>query len=159
MKIKKITDLNFQKFGKVVKTPSGTPTSESKDYKFWSDIADYLIDGETEIGICTVYKQPESILNGMERHLRTPEILIPIDAPFALPVLRDGDDEESTEIFKVEQGESVVINNGIWHGACLPLNKEQSSYFVIFRKGTPVEDVEKKDISPIYVEFENQKDQ
>lgn len=157
MNIKEITGINFRKFGKVVKAPSGIPTSEAKDYKFWSDIADYLIEGETEIGICTVYKQPENILDGMERHLRTPEILIPIDAPFALPVLVDGEDEKSAEIFKVDIGESVVVKEGVWHGACLPLEKEKSSYFVIFRKGTPKEDVEKKNISPVKIELETRR--
>lgn len=146
-----ITKENFQKFGKIVTFPEGEPTSQAQDYKFWSDIASYHIDGDTEIGICTVFKQPKSEISGMERHLDTPEILIPIDAPFNLPLLLEGDMEEEAKSFQVNVGEAVVINSGVWHGACLPVKAEKSSYFVIFRRRTPHEDVEKKDVRAIEI--------
>ena len=148
---KRISPENFRKFGSVVNSPSGKPTSEAADYKFWSDIADYKIDGETEIGICTVYMQKENVITGMERHLKTPEILIPIDGAFVLPLLIDGEDITASEAFRVNIGEAVKINNGVWHGACLPADKAESSYFVIFRKGTPHTDVEKRDLKPVEI--------
>ena len=148
---KRITPENFKKFGKVVNSPSGKPTSEAAEYKFWSDIADYKIDGETEIGICTVYRQEENMITEMERHLKTPEILIPIDGAFVLPLVIEGEDISHSEAFRVNVGEAVKINDGVWHGACLPADKDESSYFVIFRKGTPHTDVAKKNISPFKV--------
>ncbi|KUG27019.1 hypothetical protein ASZ90_003124 [hydrocarbon metagenome] len=153
IKPKPIIEDNFKKFGKVVKSPKGEPTAQAADFRFWSDIADYEIDGSTEIGICTVYKQPKNIINGMERHLLTPEILIPIDAPFVLPLLKEGETEEQAESFQVDIGQAVVIDKAVWHGACLPVGKKDSSYFVIFRKGTPNEDVYKKDIEEIELQF------
>jgi len=154
MKIKSehISSENFKKFGKVVTAPKGSPTSQAADYKFWSDIANYNIDSDSEIGICTVYKQPKNEITGMERHLRTPEILIPIDAPFTLPLLIDGEAEDNAKAFQCNLGEAVVINKAVWHGACLSVGKDESSYFVIFRKGTPHEDVEKKNIKTIEIE-------
>lgn len=140
------TATSFSAFGKIVSRPTGLPTSQAADYKFWSDIADYEIHGETEIGICTVYAQPQQRITGLERHLRTPEILIPIDAPFILPLY--GEDGR-VEAFRVDIGEVVVVNTGVWHGACLPVEAPAASYFVIFRKNTPHEDVEKKTISPV----------
>ncbi|MCF8260912.1 MAG: ureidoglycolate lyase [Melioribacteraceae bacterium] len=153
IKPKQITEDNFKKFGKVVKSPKSEPTAQAVDYKFWSDIANYEIDGATEIGICTVYKQPKNIINGMERHLLTPEILIPIDAPFVLPLLIEGEEEDASEAFQVCIGEVVVIDIAVWHGACLPVGKDASSYFVIFRKGTPKEDVYKKEITEFELQF------
>lgn len=150
---KRISPENFRKFGSVVNSPTGKPTSEAADYRFWADIVDYKIEGNTEIGICTVYRQEEIMLTGMERHLRTPEILIPIDGAFVLPLLIDGDDISDAEAFRVNIGEAVKINDGVWHGACLPAEKDESSYFVIFQKGTPHMDVEKKDINPIQIIF------
>src|SRR5512140_3024433 len=147
-----ITGKNFASFGKVVAGPKGKPTSQGSDYKFWSDIADYAIDGETEIGICTVYRQKDSTITGMERHLRTPEILVPIDAPFILPLLLEGEPETSARAFRVNCGEAVVINAAVWHGACLPVGRKVSSYFVIFRKMTPHEDVEKKPVEPFRID-------
>jgi ureidoglycolate hydrolase len=148
---KKITSGNFQKFGMVVKSPDVHPTAQAAEYKFWSDLSHYRVEGETEIGICTVYRQPKAYVCNIERHARTPEILIPIDAPFVLPVLEEG--MESLEAFEVGIGEVAVIAKGIWHGACLPVGKDQSSYFVIFRRGTPHDDVEKKTITPVEIAF------
>jgi ureidoglycolate hydrolase len=147
VRVKHATRANFAPFGSVVVTPSGPPTSQAGDYKFWSDLASYAITGETEIGVCTVYAQPEAEIGGMERHVRTPEILIPIDAPFVLPLLREGEPDEAAEAFRVDVGEAVVINTGVWHGACLPVGKGESSYFVIFRRKTPHEDVQKKPVA------------
>jgi ureidoglycolate hydrolase len=144
MNIVKADSQNFSKYGKVVNAPSAEPTSEGADYKFWSDIANYSIDGETEIGICTVYKQEDETIYGLERHLRTPEILIPIDAPFVLPVLSES---SSLEYFQVDVGEAIIMNEAVWHGPCLPVGKKESSYFVIFRRRTPFEDVEKKSLT------------
>lgn len=153
IKAEHITTENFSKFGRIVSAPKDKPTSEAEDYKFWSDIADYMIEGSTEIGLCTVYKQPKAEISGMERHLNTPEILIPIDAPFVLPLLHDGKAGKEAEAFKVNIGEAVVIDRGVWHGACLPVGKKECTYFVIFKKSTPFEDVEKKQIEMIEIEY------
>jgi ureidoglycolate hydrolase len=151
IKAKIITSENILSYGKAVVGASGAPTSQASDYKFWSDIISYQIDGETEVGICTVYKQSESTITGMERHLNTPEILIPIDGPFMLPLLIDENKPEETETFILEVGQAVVINEKVWHGACLPYGKEECSYFVIFKKGTPFNDIEKTEISEILI--------
>ena len=146
-----ITQDNFKKFGSVVKSPTTKPTAQADDYKFWSDLAHYLINGETEIGLCTVYQQSTTEISGMERHIRTPEILIPIDAPFVVPLLRDDDPADQTMAFQVNIGEAVAIDKGVWHGACLPVGQNESSYFVIFRRNTPHEDVEKKTIPTLEI--------
>lgn len=141
-----LTVENFKRFGKIVVLPEKKPTSEDKTYKFWSDIANYHIDGKTEIGLCTVYKQDSLSISSMERHIKTPEILIPADAPFILPLQKEGDD--FPEAFTVHPGEAVVIDPGIWHGACIPLSVSECTYFVIFKQGTPQHDVYFKEINP-----------
>ncbi len=149
---KHLSGKNFVKYGKVVLAPHGPATSEASNYKFWSDIANYSIRGETEIGICTVYREEGNPVTSVEQHKKTPEILIPIDSPFVLPLLLDGSPDEETEAFTVDPGEVVIINEGVWHAACLPVAAEKSSYFVIFRKNTPREDVAKKGVGKITVE-------
>jgi ureidoglycolate hydrolase len=151
IKAKKITAENFASFGKVVVGASGKPTSQAADYKFWSDIMNYKIDDETEVGICTVYKQPSNSINGMERHLHTPEILIPIDAPFILPLLNDKNNPDEADAFIVDIGQAIAINEKVWHGACIPFGKDECSYFVIFKRGTPNKDVEKTDLPEITI--------
>ncbi len=151
IKTKKITVENFSAFGKVVAGTFGKPTSQAADYKFWSDLMDYRIDGETEVGICTVYKQQETSINGMERHINTPEFLIPIDAPFIIPLLNDEKKPGEAEAFLVDIGQAIVINEKVWHGACIPYEKDMCSYFVIFKRGTPHTDVEKTDLPVINI--------
>lgn len=153
IKAKKISIENFSKYGRIVTNPTAEPTSKAADYKFWSDIANYEIDGRTEIGICTVFKQESNVINGMEHHKLTPEILIPIDAPFVLPLLHYNDRAENAEAFFVNIGEAVVIDQNIWHGACLPVGKDQASYFVIFKQNTPHMDVYKKDVNQFLIQF------
>jgi ureidoglycolate hydrolase len=148
VKRKRITSENFAEFGWVVMKPRGKPTSQAREYKFWSDIIHYLIEGETEIGVCTVYRRARNDVARLERHLKTPEILIPIDAPLVLPVLRGGEAASGLQAFRVHVGEAVVTDKGVWHGACLPAGKRRSSYFVIFRRHTPLEDVETQGIEP-----------
>lgn len=150
--VEPINENNFTTYGSVVILPEKEPTSQSNTYKFWSDISDYYIEGDTEIGLCTVYRQDEDSISGMERHLRTPEILIPIDAPFILPLLQEGHYVDKMKAYLVKPGEAVVINKGVWHGACLPAGKNEATYFVIFRKNTPSEDVEKKEIEKVSIQ-------
>ncbi len=151
VRARSLTKQKFAPFGRVVVAPTGVPTSQSPAYRFWSDIAEYDIVGEAEIGICTVYRLPGQRIASLERHLRTPEILIPIDGPFILPLLLDEAPEKDIQAFRVEIGEAVVIDRAVWHGACLPVGKKESSYFVMFRKNTPHEDVEKRITKPIAV--------
>jgi ureidoglycolate hydrolase len=145
----RITSENFR-FGSVVNAQTGIPTAEGPTFKFWSDIANYRIDGNTEIGLCTVYRDDARPLDMVERHLYTPELLIPIDTPFVLPI---ADDSNTVHAYTVEIGEAVVIDPGVWHGPCLPVGKDTATYYVIFRKGTPAEDVEKKDIEPVTIKL------
>jgi ureidoglycolate lyase len=141
----RITPDNFASYGRVARLPDGQPTAEDATFRYWSDTAHFSIDGETEIGLCTVVRQDESAVTWMERHDRTPELLIPIDGPFLLPVM-GADGSAEVEVFEVQPGEAVVIGQGVWHSACHPADGDAATYFVIFRRGTPQEDVVKKDI-------------
>jgi len=138
---------NFKQFGRVLKKPLHEPMAKEQKFSFWSDLVNYKIDGHTEIGLCTVYHS-DTPLKTVERHLYTPEILIPVDAPFVLPVIAD---DGAVHAYKVGIGEAVVVDNGVWHGPCLPVGKPESTYYVIFRKGTPSEDVEKKEIPEVTI--------
>jgi ureidoglycolate hydrolase len=141
----------FKKFGRIVVMPQSEPTERGTTYSFWSDLANFRIEGETEIGYCTVYKQTKNLITAMERHLDSAEILIPIDADFALPLLLEGEQISTAVSFRVQVGQAVVIDKGVWHAALIPLEAEKASYFVIFKRGTPANDVQMKDIQAIEI--------
>jgi ureidoglycolate hydrolase len=139
----------FRPYGSVARRPAGPPLAEDDTFRYWSDAAHYGIEGETEIGFCTVYRQERDEVNWMERHMRTPEVLIAADRPFLLPVMSE---DGRVDAFLVETGEAAVIGQGVWHSACKPIDAEEATYFVIFRRGTPQEDVTKMDIEPVVIE-------
>lgn len=143
-----ISQSAFARYGEVAQLPGGEPLAATEEFRFWSDVAAFEVEGQTEIGFCTVYRRQEAHVTWMERHARTPEVLVPIDGPFLLPVMA----EDRIEVFLVEPGEAVVIGVNVWHSACLPVDAGEATYFVIFRRGTPQEDVTKIDIDPITIE-------
>lgn len=138
----------FARYGKVAQLPGEEPLAATEQFQFWSDVVAFDVEGPVEIGYCTVFEQAEDQVSWMERHDRTPEVLVPIDGPFLLPVMAEG----QVEVFLVEPGEAVVIGANVWHSACLPVDDEETTYFVIFRRGTPQEDVTKIDIDPVSIE-------
>lgn len=139
----------FAPFGRVAVRPESEPTAADRTFAFWSDVTRLDIDGAAEIGYCTVRRQERDVVDWVERHDRTPELLVPIDAPFVLPVM--GDDGR-VRAFRVDLGQAVVIGRGVWHSACKPVGAREATYFVVFRRGTPREDVVKKDVEPVVVE-------
>ena len=148
----RVTAENFMRFGAVAKLPTNAePLAAEASFSYWSDVAAFAIEGPTEIGYCTVFRQEGGPINWLERHVRTPELLIPIDAPFFLPVMRDDESVERLEVFEVRPGEAVVIGQGVWHGACHPTHGEEATYFVIFRRGTPAEDVAKRELQDLAI--------
>lgn len=146
IRVERISNDNFAPFGSVAVLNDEVPLAEGPNFRYWSDKAAFEVDGDTEIGYCTVRKPVERVIDWMERHERTPEVLIPIDWPFILPVMRSN---ERVEAFEVHPGEAVVIGRNVWHSACLPLGRTEATYFVIFRRGTPHDDVAKTDIEAV----------
>jgi ureidoglycolate hydrolase len=135
----------FAPFGSVVAGPPGEPTAADATFSYWSDLLHFGVEGEVEVGLCTVYARASQDITWMERHRRTPELLVPADAPFLLPVM---DAAGHVSVFEVGVGQAVLIGAGVWHSACAPLPGTPScTYFVQFRRGTPQEDVEKTTIA------------
>jgi ureidoglycolate hydrolase len=147
----RLTPEGFARYGTVVQRPQGPPLAADATFAFWSDVAHYHVAGETEIGLCTVYRQAGAPVTWMERHARTPELLIPLDAPFVLPVMTADAPDSGVEAFHVAVGEAVVIGQNVWHSACHPVAGEAATYFVIFRRGTPHEDVIKKPVAGVAI--------
>ncbi|HEX7071734.1 MAG TPA: ureidoglycolate lyase, partial [Rhodothermales bacterium] len=146
IKSQRISCDNFAAYGTVAQLGAEAPLAQTSQFSFWSDHAAYRIEGETEIGFCTVRAPKDDAVDWMERHERTPEVLIPIDWPVVLPVMRE---DGTVEAFEMHPGEAVVIGQNVWHSACLPLGRREATYFVVFRRGTPHEDVVKQEIETV----------
>jgi ureidoglycolate hydrolase len=132
----------FAPYGSIFSLAGSGPLAETRAFSYWNDLARFRIEGETEIGWCVVRAHDDPI-DWMERHDRTPEILIPARAPIVLPVMSAMNEVEA---FLIEPDQVVVIDSGVWHSACLPADGDEAGYFVIFRRGTPASDVVKMEI-------------
>jgi ureidoglycolate hydrolase len=146
VKAKRLTASSFSKFGKMADAHTVLPLIETENLKFWTTIATYTVDGETEIALCYVKKSVDFV-ELLERHVKTPEILVPIKGDFIFPVAPAGYLLDQTEIpeasgveaFLVRSNQAVVMEKGVWHTAPIPIGKE-TAFFVIFKKETTKQD-------------------
>jgi ureidoglycolate hydrolase len=146
VKAKKLITSSFSKFGKVADAHTILPLVETENLKFWTTIATYTVDGETEIALCHI-KKSVNFVGLLERYVKTTEILVPIKGDFILPVAPIGNLQNQTEIpeasgveaFLVRSNQAVVMEKGVWHTAPIPIGKE-TAFFVIFKKETTKQD-------------------
>ena len=151
--IKEATPENFQGYGSLVTLPDYPAPLGTDTIRYWPALAKYLIEGETEIGLCTCLERPRQV-ESLERHCNTPEILVPLDDDFILPVaytpqpVTEGNKlkVEGVQIMKIRRGTVVILNPGVWHWAVWPDKNKSVTYLVEFKSNTPKEDFEKKDI-------------
>ncbi len=148
MNAPRITPENFARYGRVARLPGEPPLAGDAAFSYWSEAAFFHVEGETDVGYCTVYAQPAPAVAWVEKHDRSPEVVIPIDGAVLLPVVGSGEGD-AVEVFEVRPGEAAIVGAGVWHSACHPAGGQAATYFVLFRRGTPREDVVKKDIAAV----------
>jgi len=147
VRAKKLTAHSFSRFGQVVDVPKAPPLVERETVKYWGTLATFMIEGETEVGICVVKKDSDTF-ETMERHVQTPELLTPIKGDFVIPVAAPGNLEDpqetpsvkDVEAFYVHEEQAIMMDKGVWHWAPLPVG-EEASFFVIFKKETAKRDM------------------
>ncbi|MBA7493163.1 hypothetical protein ES702_03719 [subsurface metagenome] len=154
LSIQYVTADNFRDFGQVITIPtegSLVPTTESEFHKFYGGLGFMTLREVMEFGVCT-FKKRDLIVNQMEQHAQTQELLFAIDGDFIMPVApiltQNGEAFPGTGkiiAIRVHQGEGVIFNHGIWHWAPFPL-KETSSVIVGFEKDTAHNDITIRDL-------------
>lgn len=99
-------------------------------------------------------RKREGIIRSLERHMRTPEILIALEGDslicMAKPEAKVGMDQiEGIQVFYIHQGEAIVMHLGTWHWIPVPVNQEETRFLVIFASETEVEDLEVRDLEEV----------
>jgi ureidoglycolate lyase len=127
LSVENLTHESFGKFGKVIEQPSRAPDASGPGWQWWAGVS-LLAGGDRPYAIGALDLQPaEHKFDWAERHMRTDELLIPVsgdclvyvgppehrDDPGRLPAL------ESFKVFRVRQGQAVLLEKGVWHGAPL----------------------------------------
>lgn len=139
----KISDFPSQ-WGQAILRPTGEATFHSEIFSFWDAIASFPFRGEAGIGWFELTRRPFTG-NEVERHCLTPEALLCIQGSAVCFVGEPADPEhidvQKFGAFCIEQEQGFIFSPGTWHAIPFPMT-EKTVFLVIFRKGTPQEDLQ-----------------
>jgi ureidoglycolate hydrolase len=142
-----ITDLTpeaFAPFGTVIRQPETSAEAADAGWRWWSEAATVPpVDQPYAVGYLRLEPSPPRF-DWAERHLRSTETIVPLDGACLIHV-GPPDDAPAWErfaVFRVRPGEGVILNEGVWHGAPLALDRPLAA-LVLLRQGTGAEDVQK----------------
>lgn len=144
LEITTITHENSKKYGMLIDTVNNKPCFDTSNFSFFKNLV--TNNFETEIGIGVVYLKENSnnMIEVLEYHKNTNEIIIPtediiliLSLPKEVPILSD------TRAFFLETGKAFMIHKGVWHYAPISLERKRCSVFVLFSVDTPDNDVYK----------------
>jgi ureidoglycolate hydrolase len=126
-----LTPEAFMPFGKVIRQPDLPPDASGPGWTWWGETA--LMAGDERpyaIGYLDLKPSPLEF-DWAERHMHSVEVLIPVrgdclvyvgppehpEQPDRLPAL------DRFRVFRVPQGQGVLLERGVWHGAPLAMDR------------------------------------
>ncbi len=130
LKPKKLTDDNFKPYGWVLKKPDREVDIEGPQLRYWHHTVDLSnLNGMGMMGFMQVKRIP-IILDTLDVLFNSIEMYISLDAKpsivFVAPGKSDSPKEPdftAIEAFYMEGGESVIVDQGIWHWTPFPLTE------------------------------------
>ena len=140
---------NFQELGQIIRIPveEGKKTDfESEVIKFYGGLGLINCNGPIELGICT-FKKRTLIVEHLEHHAHTQELLYAIDDDFIMPVapmldnkIKNSPDLKNMVAIRVRRGDGIIFESGVWHWVPYHL-KDESFALVGFAKDTAKNDL------------------
>ncbi len=149
IKAEELTDQSFAPYGTILNADRVTPKIKEEIFTFWDGLAELDIKGKTTVALLEVYPR-EPKFSKLERHARTEEVFFALDRDVIALVggptpSADLPDLRTVKAFRLEAGKGVFLREGVWHWIPHPLGGK-ARLIVIFRKGTPEEDLDIKDV-------------
>ena len=134
-----LTPAAFARYGAAIEMPNRETDSTGLGYRWWDETA--ILEGDARpyaIGYLDL-EPAELRFDWAERHMQSMELLIPaggdclvyvgppdhLDEPTQMPPL------EQFEVFRVRQGQSVLVGPGVWHGAPMALDGRLSVFVLL----------------------------
>jgi len=124
------------------------PVFSSDLLEFWCPLGAFPAYQEGyDVGLCRI-KKKFTEFDRMERHLRSVEVIVPVNGDLFIPVAPPGNNPslDDLRIIIVRVGEMLNLHEGVWHFACGPLKKVPLDYFVYLKRNTPTADLEMKEL-------------
>lgn len=145
-----LTDESFKDYGHVISNGHGNPMGDNEEFIYWGKLSQLKINGTASTGVLIGHKR-EPVIDKLERHVNTPEVLVALDGESVVCVAKPSpvgtDIIEGMQVFYVKQGEAFAMYEGTWHWIPIPVNSEDCKFLVVFASGTEENDLEVKDLS------------
>ncbi len=148
MKTLKAVDVsndNFAPFGSVIKVTGALKSDAQNEIQTYYGKLAIMNESGIQLGICVAKNRPYEVTQ-MEQHVETKELLAALKGSFVTPVapskMVDGKqvpDLDKAIAVKVNQGEGVVFDVGIWHWTPYAIT-ETCDVLVGFKTDTPQND-------------------
>lgn len=157
LKVRELTAKDFAPYGFVITVREKKPKLKEKIFTFWDGLAVMKAEGDIGFSLLEVVKR-EREFSKFERHLSTQEVFFAIDGDVIVIVGEptpnmDRPDLGRAAAFRLIAGEGILMHKGTWHWVPYPYG-DKAHLLIVFRAGTPDEDVEIKDMKEIEeVEF------
>lgn len=148
---KTATRENLAPYGELIDIDGAEALADVDAFAYWNDLSLGDFQGTATFGM--VKTKPGAMeVPLLERHLRTSETLIPLDEDIVLalaePTSGSLPDLGNAAAFLVPRGQAVTLKPGTWHYIPLVPSGNAARTIVVFRKGTPSEDLEVKELEP-----------
>jgi hypothetical protein len=138
----------FEAFGRHLcwrEVARSAPTFSEPNFDWWGKLAILFFPEGLELGLLRL-RQREPVIDRLERHLQSAELIIPVDGDFIIPVSSGASSERgiaahSVGAFELHKEECIIINPGTCHGPPLPLDKD-ASVILALQNDTPATDLE-----------------
>lgn len=134
----------FAPYGEFISTENRKADSENPGFSFWNALGVPVLPGETSVSIVKAVPREKMREDGLERHLKTSEVLVATGDVVLVAALTDKNnpdlpDPGTAKAFFVNRGDAVIFAPGAWHHAPLAVNETCNTY-VIFDRTTPDKD-------------------
>jgi len=144
IEVKKLTPEDFKKFGRYgnIENPDSSFIGKSP-IRFYRDILPFGYNAP--MSASTTFVEPkEFVVDTLEYHSRTPEILMMLDQDAIICIGPATAEKEppmdQLEAFYIPKGVMVYLNPGVWHYAPFPLSDKPVHSLVLLPERTYVND-------------------
>ena len=141
---------NVKPYGELIEPGTSAPTVDTELFNFWNDLS--IADSPAPVSFGLVYtKHGKRIVPALERHVKTSETMVPLDADIAVVLGTPGKahvpDPETVAAFRIPRGTGITLKRGTWHYVPLSTTGDPCRTLVAFRQNTPSEDLELKELA------------
>jgi hypothetical protein len=154
LRVVELAKAELQGIGTALRLPAGgerAPDVENDILRFFGKLGVIQAPGGVEFGICAYNRRP-FLVDGLEQHRQTGELLYAIDEDFLMPVapnIAGANQPDLSRAFalRVRRSQGVIFAPGAWHWVPYPL-KAKSFALVGFAVDTAKNDMFSQSLSP-----------